>query len=295
MYKERFIDYLQFEKRYSEHTITAYSKDIDQFMEYLKNSYGISDFKKVTHSIIRSWMVELVEQSVSPRSISRKLSSLKSLFKYYNAQGILKKNPTHLLQAPKVSKKSPIYLEENSMNLLLDDVHFDNSFSGHRDKLIIEIFYFTGIRLAELININNNDVDIQSKKIKVLGKRNKERIIPISNELTESIIRYIKVKDLIFSGKESDHYLLLTDKGRKLYKKFVYRKVNLYLSQVSTIHKKSPHILRHTFATHMLNNGADLNTIKEILGHSNLAATQIYTHNTIEQLKTIYKQAHPRA
>lgn len=295
MYKERFIKYLQFEKRYSQHTIIAYSKDIDQFSDYLLDSYGITDLSMVNHSIIRSWMVNLVEQKISSRSINRKLSSIKSLYKYCIAQGFLENNPTNLIKAPKISKKLPVYVEERSMNLLLDEIKFEDSYGGFRDKLIIELFYFTGMRLAELINLKTTDVDVQEKKIKVLGKRNKERIIPVSNELTKSIIRYIEVKELNFVEQEPDAHLLLTDKGRKLYKKFVYRKVNSYLSQVSTLHKKSPHILRHTFATHMLNNGADLNSIKEILGHSSLAATQIYTHNTIEQLKTIYKQAHPRA
>ncbi len=295
MFREKFVQYLRFEKRYSQNTILAYTKDLDQFSSFLNSEYSITDIREVNHTIIRSWIVQLVEQSITPRSINRKLSTLKSLYKFLLSEKLITSNPVSLIKAPKVSKKLPVYVEENNMDKLLDEIEFKNSFSGLRDRLIIEIFYFTGIRLSELINLQNHDLDIKTKKLKVLGKRNRERIIPISDVLVESISRYLDVKKSSFLQTESDDYLLLTDKGKKLYKKFVYRKVNLYLGKVSTIHKKSPHVLRHTFATHMLNNGADLNTIKEILGHSNLAATQIYTHNTIEQLKSIYKQAHPRA
>lgn len=247
----------------------------------------------ISHYEIREWIVYLMENNISARSINRKISTLKSFFKFLHREGHITKNPLLKISSPKNQKKLPSFVEKNKMDLLLDKIEFANDFEGVRDSLIIEILYLTGIRLSELINIKLTDVDFGEKAIKVLGKRNKERLVPITNELINSINYYIKHRNQL--KHIENNYLLLTQKGEKVYPKLIYRIVNRYLELVTTIEKKSPHVLRHTFATHMLNNGADLNAIKEILGHANLSATEVYTHNTFEKLKSIYKQAHPRA
>ena len=291
MDSSRFLQYIKDERRLSPHTIIAYQNDLNQFSDFLI-SLEIQDIKEVNHSIIRSWIVHLIENSVSNRSVNRKLSTLKSYFKYLIKESSIEENPMNKVLAPKTAKRLPVFIEESSMDLLLDEVDFGEGFTADRDKLILELFYSTGMRLSELINLKVNDLDSFNQSLKVLGKRNKERIIPLNNIVYERINNYLQKR------KEEGHqseYLFITDKGKKIYEKLVYRLVNSYLSKVTTITKKSPHVLRHTFATHMLNNGADLNAIKEILGHSNLSATQIYTHNTIDKLKTIYKQAHPKA
>jgi len=225
---------------------------------------------------------------VQSRSINRKISTLKSFFKYLEREELIDANPMLKVVGPKASKNLPLFVKENEIKLLLEEVTFDSGFIGKRDKLIIEIFYLTGMRLTELINIKLTDLDFHNKSIKVIGKRNKERIIPLSDSILTSIQSFIYEFDL----KE---FLITNSKGNKVYSKLVYRVVRKYLSKITSINKKSPHILRHTFATHMLNNGADINAIKDLLGHSNLNATQVYTHNTVEKLKSIYKQAHPRA
>ncbi len=296
MYIENFISYLKFEKRYSDHTLLAYHKDLEQFFKFVTEQYNINEISKIDHQIIRSWMVSLVNEKISSKSINRKLSSLKSYYKYLLRENFVSESPLAKITSPKINKRLPEFVGSDNMDILLDDTYFGENFTDIRNKLIIEIFYFTGMRLSELVNLKDTDVDIYNLQFKVLGKRNKERLIPFSNLLKNSILIYQEKRaEVIQTLEEQKGFFFVTKKGKRIYKKLAYRVVNMYLSKVSTLTKKSPHVLRHTFATHMLNNGADLNSIKDILGHANLAATQIYTHNTIEKLKTIYKQAHPRA
>jgi len=290
-----FINYLKFEKRYSPHTITAYKKDLEQFDSFLKSEYEVTKADYVSYQMVRSWIVGLMEQDISARSVNRKLSALKSYFKYMKKEGYIRENPMPMIQSPKTSKRLPVFVDPESMETLFSSEIFDDGFEGIRDRLILEMFYMTGIRLSELINLKDSDIDFYQQNIKVLGKRNKERLVPISPGLINSIKKYLEIRNKSVEVIEQNDYFYVTIKGKKLYEKLAYRIVNSYLGKVSTLKKKSPHVLRHTFATHMLNNGADLNAIKEILGHSSLAATQVYTHNTIEKLKNIYNQAHPRA
>jgi integrase/recombinase XerC len=288
--RDSFLQYLQYEKRFSNHTLIAYTNDLYQFFEYVLVSYEIKTTEEINHTIVRSWVVSLMEQKVTPRSVNRKISTLKTFYKYLLRQSVVTENPMLKIQAPKTSKRLPVFVEKTNMDMLLDNVEFGEDLEGQRNKLIIELFYATGMRLAELINLRSSDIDLFHSQLKVLGKRNKERIIPFNNQISESIKKYITQK-----GDLSHDYLFINKKGKKIYEKFAYRVVNNYLSQVTTLDKKSPHVLRHTFATHMLNNGADLNAIKELLGHANLSATQVYTHNSVEKLKKTHKQAHPRA
>ena len=289
MHKLKFISYLSSERRLSQNTIVSYSNDLDQFHCFLNEHFNItSQISEVSFHIVRSWVANLFENGVQPRSINRKISTLKTFFKYLEREELIDVNPMLKVVGPKASKNLPLFVKENEIKLLLEEVTFDDGFIGKRDKLIIEIFYLTGMRLTELINIKLTDLDFHNKSIKVIGKRNKERIIPLSDSVLTSIQSFIHEFDL----KE---FLITNSKGNKVYSKLVYRVVRKYLSKITSINKKSPHILRHTFATHMLNNGADINAIKDLLGHSNLNATQVYTHNTVEKLKSIYKQAHPRA
>ncbi|MFP4447458.1 MAG: site-specific tyrosine recombinase/integron integrase [Bacteroidales bacterium] len=295
MLKENFVKYLKYERRYSEHTVRAYINDVEQFFDYMEDegfSHNVEDNKAV-ESLIRKWLIKLLEEKRSDRTINRKFSALKAYFKYLRIQGKIEGNPASNIYLPKISRKLPHFVDEEQMNMLLDQDKFTNDFAGCRDKLIIELLYQTGIRLSELINIKSSDVDFNQNQIKIFGKRRKERFIPVTGELIELIKRYKQIKALTFPAID-DKYLIVTDKGKKLYEKFVYRVVKKYLGIVTTMEKRSPHVLRHTIATHMLNRGADLNAIKELLGHANLSATQIYTHTTFEKLKKIYKQAHPR-
>ena len=288
MYLEEFIHYIQSEKRYSDHTITSYKVDLNQFFNFLTEEYNIDHPQNVNFKIVRNWISYLLESGLKARSVNRKISTLKSYFRFLVISNYSDSNPTLKITSPKTSKRLPVFIEKDKINSLLDANFFDDNFSGHRDKLILELFYFTGIRLSELLNISISDIDFNNSQIKVLGKRNKERLIP----LTYSIISDLKVFIIKFN---ISNYLFVDENKKKLYSKKVYRIVNKYISKVSSLKKKSPHILRHSFATHMLNNGADINAIKEILGHSNLSATQIYTHNSIKKLKNVHKQAHPKA
>jgi len=290
--KERFIAYIQFEKRYSPHTVTAYRNDLDQFFAYLQNQYSIQKIEEVTHLMIRSWLVYLMEDDISARSVNRKLSTLKSFYKFLNREGYLLENPMRKITPPKTGKRLPAFVDQDKMQILLQQHSFEDGYPGMRNKMILEIFYSTGMRLSELVNLRETDIDFYQKTIKVLGKRNKERLIPFSYKLESSLKSYLEEKKKTFGEREE---LFLTDKGKNIYPKMVYLLVTKHLGEVTTLEKKSPHILRHTFATHMLNNGAELNAVKELLGHANLSATQVYTHNTIEKLKKIYKQAHPKA
>ena len=294
MYKNLFLKYLHFEKRFSINTVKSYTNDLLQYTEFIENYFHEFKPENSDEKMIRAWIVSLMEKGLSSLSVNRKISTLKTFYKFLLREGYVKVNPMDKVVSPKISKKIPLFVEEKQIAILLDDFSFGNDFSGVRNRTIIEMFYNTGIRLSELIGIKNTDVDLYNNTIKVLGKRQKERIIPIHSSFAKSLKQYIEIKNIKFNKIEND-FFFLTDKGNKLYEKFVYRIANKYLSMVTTIEKKSPHILRHTFATHMLNHGANLNAIKELLGHANLSATQVYTHNTFEKLKTIYKQAHPRA
>lgn len=284
-----FIEYISKQKRYSYHTVTGYKSDLLDFSDYCHKYFEMS-IHKVSHREVRSWFSQLMDYGFKPRTIHRKSSSLKSFFKYLIIQGVVLQSPMDLVPLPKLGKELPKFVEEKSLDLLLNDIEFPESFEGKRDKLIIDLFYQTGIRKAELIGLTIDDVSFHLNQIKVLGKRNKERIIPVSCSLIETIKEY-----LTYRKPSLESNLLITSKSKALYPKLVYNIVNENLSKVTTLSKKSPHVLRHSFATHMLNNGAELNSIKELLGHVNLAATQIYTHNSLEKIKSIYKQAHPRA
>ena len=289
---QNYLDYLLLVKRYSSHTVKAYRTDLKLFQSYLKDIYTIS-IHKANHAMIRSWLVKELNKGNSARTVNRKITTLKSFYKYLFKEQKIKQNPTSRISYSKTSKKLPQFVGISDMNELLAKLKFEENFSGFRDKLIIEVFYSTGIRLSELINIKSTDVDCLKSQIKVLGKRNKERLIPLTKELQKSIEGYMILRN---KQKVIDRsYLFLTDSGKKLNPSMVYRKVNKILNNVTTLEKKSPHVLRHTFATHMLNNGADLNVIKELLGHTSLSATEVYTHNSIDQLKEIFKNTHPRA
>ena len=288
MLQSKFISFIKSEKRLSQYTVTSYNSDLNQFFLFLNNFDGISTEKEITFKIIRLWISFLVESGLSSRSVNRKISTIKSYFKFLEISEEIILNPTLKIISPKISKKLPVIVEKVNLDLLLDKENFENSFIGTRDKLIIEVFYLTGIRLSELIGIQLKDFNFESLTLKIFGKRNKERLVPLSFNIVNDIQKFINKYNL--------NSLLFTNENQeKLYPKKVYRIVNYYIGKVSSVNKKSPHVLRHSFATHMLNNGADINAIKEILGHSNLSATQIYTHNSVEKLKSVYNQAHPRA
>ncbi|WP_276363323.1 tyrosine-type recombinase/integrase [Daejeonella sp. H1SJ63] len=293
MFIERFIRYLQFEKRLSPNTVTAYRKDLEQFFVFLQTSDA--DIQNVEHQHVRAWMVELMDQGIESKTINRKISCLRSFYKFLQREELIQFNPMIQVKGPKIPRRLPVIITEQKMDSLLDGVHvFTEDFSGYRDRLIIELLYGTGIRLSELLNLKEEDFNRYEQYIKVLGKRNKQRIIPVNSSLATLIENYINLKqNQGFDIKSSG--LIVTNDGRDVYPRFIYRKVKLILSVVSTHKKRSPHILRHSFATSLLNRGADLNAIKELLGHSSLAATQVYTHNSVEKLKLIYKQAHPKA
>jgi integrase/recombinase XerC len=285
---EAFIDYLRFEKRSSEHTILAYQTDLTQFTEFLELK-TISELNELTSLNIRSWIVYLIDEGQSNRSVNRKIATLRTFYKWLRKQNLVVNNPMTKIQGPKNEKRLPVFAKESDLESdKLADL-FANDFDGMRDALMVELFYQTGIRLNELINLTETDINEQS--IKVLGKRNKERLIPISTELYNQIEKFSYYKSKMLGNTK---FLLVLNNGNKLYPTFVYRKINSYLSKATNLDKKSPHVLRHTFATHMLNRGSGLETLKDLLGHANLAATQVYTHNSFAQLTAIYSQAHPR-
>jgi integrase/recombinase XerC len=293
-HKESFLQYLQIEKRYSLHTVRSYLNDLDQFYIFL-GSLGLSeDPVAVTSHDIRAWIVSMLENNYSTISVHRKISCLRVFYRYLRKEGIIKGDPLEKVVLPKRKKTLPVFIEEEAIANLLDNFSFGDGFAGIRNRTIIELLYSTGMRRSELIGLRDNDLDLTEGSLKVTGKRNKQRIIPMVKPLIKRLEEYIKVRNENVAT-ENNGWFFITDKGNKLYDKYVYNTVNRYLAMVTTIEKKSPHILRHTFATHMLNRGADLNSIKELLGHANLSATQIYTHNTFEKLKKVYKQAHPRA
>ena len=288
----KFLDYLKFEKRYSPNTLRSYNDDLVQFRDYTQMTFGGLEMKEISSSIVRSWLASLKEEGLTSRSIARKISALKSFFRYHIRVGALQKSPMATLISPKLSKRLPVYVEEKDMDTLFSHVEFPDDWNGHTARLAIQILYQLGLRLSELVNCKESQVDFANGHIKVLGKGNKERIMPVSTELLCSIKEYIAQKRLKFEMVSP--ILLVNEKGNKLYPKYIYRVTTKYLQQVTTIKKKRPHILRHSFATHLTNNGAELNAVKELLGHASLAATQVYTHNTIEKLKNVHKKAHPK-
>lgn len=293
-YQESFLKYLRFEKRCSNHTVVAYKKDLDQFEEYLFNMIGDFNVLKVSNKQIRSWVALLMDQGMAPKTVVRKVTTLKSFYKYLLRQELIDLSPVDAIPVPKIPKRLPFFVDEKSLHSLLDNRYFKDDFEGIRDKLILSLFYGTGIRLSELINLKDKDLYLEEYLIRVIGKNNKERIIPYPRSMNKLINEYLQVRLETFSEQTSVRFFQ-TSKGKSLYEKLVYRVVKKNLSLVTTLEKKSPHVLRHTYATHLLNRGADLNAVKELLGHSNLAATQVYTHTTTEKLQSIYKQAHPRA
>ncbi|WP_299288720.1 tyrosine-type recombinase/integrase [uncultured Mucilaginibacter sp.] len=292
MHLDCFYIYIQHEKRFSPHTLTAYKTDLLQFFAFA-DSQGNASFTDVF--LVRNWIVHLLDQQNDARSINRKMSSLKTYFKFLLREKLIEDNPMSKIQSPKTAKKLPIVIREEKISQLLDsEENFEDGFSGTRDKLVVELLFGTGIRLAELLGLTETDINWYENTIKVTGKRSKERIVPLNKELLLLTKQYLNVK----KSKSFDNNslnLIVTDTGNAPYPKLIYRIVQKYLGYITTQNKKSPHILRHTFATTLLNNGADLNAIKELLGHANLSATQVYTHNSVERLKLIYKQAHPKA
>jgi len=291
-YKESFLSYLQYEKRYSAHTILSYDCDLKQFFEFLSKNENSIAIEDIGFKDVRKWIVFLMNDGKSSRTVNRKLSSLKSFFKYLLRNAVVTLNPMDRVVGPKQAKKLPGFVAEHAMQILRE-IDFGEGFEGVRDRLVVEMFYQTGMRLSELMNLKYYSFDRATSLVKVLGKRNKERIIPINKSLEKLLDEYLELRNITFG--EGNGFLFVTKKGRPVYEKLLYRIVTKHLSKITTLSKRSPHVLRHTFATHLLNNGAELNAVKELLGHSNLSATQIYTHTTFERLNTIYKQAHPRA
>ena len=294
MHEESFSRFLQFEKRYSAKTVEAYLRDLSQFKTFLAESYAQNDISQASHVHIRSWLVSLLEQKTTPRSVHRKVSSLKSFYRFLLRKQIIVKNPTSKVLTPKLSKRLPSFMVEKETEQLLHQRVDPSDFVAVRDRLVLALFYGTGMRVAELAGLAEGDINQFQKQVKVLGKGNKERIVPLQDNILEALRLYLNMRTLI-PNADSTKALLLTEKGQPLYPRAIQRLVKKALDGVTTLDKKSPHLLRHTFATHLLNRGADINAIKELLGHANLSATQVYTHNSIEKLKNIYKKAHPKA
>lgn len=294
---ELFFDYLRFERRYSPHTVVSYQTDLRQFSAYLKTAYELTEPAQADHTLIRSWVVELMQQHRDPRTVNRKIACLRSYYNYLLRTGVITKNPMLRITSPKVAKKLPDFVPEDSLNGLLNSFAFPDTFAGVRDQLILELLYGTGIRLSELIGIGHDDLSLPGRMVRVTGKGNKQRMVPLNPTLLVVLERYIAHQQReIAAVSNAQRVLLVTDKGEPLYEKFVYRTVKHYLSQITTATgQQHPHVLRHSFATHLLNKGADLNAIKELLGHANLAATQVYTHLSIDKLKSVFEKAHPKA
>ncbi len=291
---ERFLRFLRYEKRYSNHTINSYQTDLVQLDTFLKDQFSTNNLENANHSLLRSWVVSLSENGLSAKSINRKIISIRSFYKFLLQSGHIKVNPSSKLRLLKTPKNIPYFVRQDEILTMLDHFEFEGDFAGLRDKLILELFYSTGMREAELINLEEIEVDFIGGNVKVLGKRNKERIIPLSSPLINAIKNYLVKKKESF-GSNASQFLIVTNKGKKTYPMFIYRIVNKYLKSFTNVEKTSPHVLRHTFATHLLNKGADLNAVKDLLGHQSLASTQVYTHNTLDKIKKIFEQAHPKA
>jgi len=296
MFIEKFLQYIKYEKGYSSHTFVSYQTDLIQFRDFVESKSIAFEPDKIDSSLIREWIVSLMEDAVSASSVNRKLSSLKSFYRFLKQHSLVSHNPLKKITAPKNKKQLPVFLKEDEMENLLDDGYdhlFENDFEGTRDKLMIEMFYTLGIRLSELINIKDTDIDLGRETIMITGKRNKQRLLPFGDRFKNAVSEYLKMRNEVIPDRTGNFFI--RESGEKLYPMLVYRVVNKYITMVSSLSKRSPHVLRHTFATAMLNNGAELSAVKELLGHSSLAATEVYTHTTFEQLQKIYKQAHPRA
>ena len=289
-----FVEYLSFEKRYSGHTIRAYHDDLTSFAGYIRQEFGGMALQEITPAVVRSWLASLKEAGLASRSVNRKISSLRSFYKFQLRMGTVGQTPMTAIVAPKSARRLPVFVERGAMEELFGEVQFPDDWEGRTDRMLLALLYQTGIRLSELIRLKEAQVDAGNRTIKVLGKGNKERVIPISGELATVLRDYKEDKRGRFEAPDTD-VLLVGPKGRQLYPAYVYRAVRAYLAKVTTIDKKSPHVLQHTFATHLMNAGAELNSVKELLGHASLAATQVYTHNTIEKLKNVHKKAHPKA
>lgn len=288
-----FLEYLKFEKRYSAHTIRAYADDLEAFWGYLQAEFGEMGVREITPAVVRSWLAFLKDGGMSSRSVNRKISTLRSFYKFLLRRGEVEQSPVKAIIAPKAARRLPVFVEQEQMAELFGEVRFPDDWEGLTDRLLLALLYNTGMRLSELINLKEGQIDESNRVIKVLGKGNKERVIPVSAALMAAMGEYREKKRSV-DGADAE-VLLVGRKGKKLYPKYVYRAVRGYLALVTTIGKKSPHVVRHSFATHLMNAGAELNSVKELLGHASLAATQVYTHNTIEKLKDIYKRAHPKA
>jgi len=288
-----FLDYLKFEKRYSRHTLVSYETDLISFFDYISTQYGEIGLNQMSHIYVRSWLASLKDARLTAKSINRKISSLKSFFKYQLKTGVIKQTPMAKIVSPKNEKRLPGFVADKDIRVLFDHVEFPDNWQGKTERLLLLLFYNTGMRLSEVINLKESQVNSSNRTLKILGKGNKERIIPVSPEILYAIKNYQTGKEKL--AIEKMDILFITEKGKPLSPRSVYASVKKYLSLITTIEKRSPHVLRHTFATHLTNNGADLNAVKELLGHSSLAATQIYTHNSIEKLKNVYKKAHPKA
>ncbi len=293
MLQDKFLTYLEKEKNYSALTLKAYRTDLSAFESFLKAQNNT--IEKATGKDIRSWIARLSEQNLTEKTINRKIAALKSFYKFLQKTGTIRQNPATQINGLRVRRKVPVPFSTDEIHKLLDAGIFPGNYEGVRDHCLITLLYTTGIRRAELINLKETDIDFDKKELKVTGKRNKQRIVPLLLDTVNVIQKYLEVKNEFFKDKQVENFLFLTGKGKKMYDVLVYRIINSYFSSVSAKHKKSPHVLRHTFATHLLNNGADLNSIKELLGHSSLAATQVYTHSSIQELKKVYRNAHPRS
>ncbi len=290
---DSFLKYLQFEKRLSKHTTLAYKIDLDQFNDFLIANYSGEPIEQANHGIIRSWIISLVEAGILERSVNRKIACLRSFYKFLIRQEVIEKNPMTKIRVLKSKKSLPDFINENDMINLLDKVEFAHDLKGCRDRLMLELFYATGVRLSELINLKENSVNLHDSTIKVLGKRNKERVIPFPSNIVTLIKDYRLIRNKEVENKID--LLFVTNKGTALYPMMVYRIVNNYIQKYTSSNKQSPHVMRHTFATHLLNKGAEINAVKDLLGHTSLAATQVYTHNSIDKLKKVFEQAHPKA
>lgn len=291
---DSFLAYLQYEKRYSNHTLVAYKNDLAQFQAFLNQEFHNTDLLSADFLKIRSWIFHLAEHEINSRSINRKIACLRSFYGFALRKAAISQDPTLKIKAPKVKKALPVYVEETSLEKLWDELPFPEGFAGIRDRIVLELLYGTGMRLAELTALQVQDIDFPKGVLKVLGKGNKERFVPLNKALINNLLVYIQQKNQNDKGNPRP-WLIVTDNGDRAYPMFIYRVVRTYLDMVTTVDKRSPHVLRHSFATHLLNHGADLNAIKEMLGHANLAATQVYTHNSVEKLRAVFEKAHPKA
>jgi integrase/recombinase XerC len=296
---QSFLDYLRFEKRYSQHTIVSYQNDLGQFFAYLASQYNAPSLTDISSVFVRSWLAEMKGEDMTAKSINRKISTLKSFFKYHLRSGTVQTTPMGPVIAPKIKKRLPEFVKEGDMKELFEEKdksgepRFPEGLKGVTERLLLLLFYRTGMRLSELVNLKERQVDISKSVLKILGKGNKERVVPVVGDTLQQMVQYMQLKRE-YTGHDTTYFFVM-ESGKKLYPRYVYDVVHKYLGGVTTLNKKSPHILRHTFATHLTNGGADLNAVKELLGHASLAATQVYTHNTIEKLKNVYKKAHPKA